>query len=125
MSARHTEPARTGQRLLDDAFLSGDGTACRDEARSQRAGRRRASIVRCPPVMRRRTRLAAWSLLILVAVPLAAQTGGDGDVLACIRDEANARSQILRSVHFLADVYGPRLTGSPNLKAAGEWAVAT
>jgi carboxypeptidase Q len=74
--------------------------------------------------MRRRTRLAAWSLLILVAVPLAAQTGG-GDVLARIRDEANSRSQILRSVHFLADVYGPRLTGSPNLKAAGEWAVAT
>jgi hypothetical protein len=73
--------------------------------------------------MKVRTRLAAW--LILVAVPLAAQTGGDADVLARIRDEASSRSQILRSVHVLADVYGPRLTGSPNLKAAGEWAVAT
>jgi len=70
-------------------------------------------------------KLAAWSLLILVAVPLAAQTGSDADVLARIRDEANARSQILRSVHFLTDRYGPRLTGSPNLKAAGEWAVST
>ena len=26
-------------------------------------------------------------------------------------------------MHFLADVYGPRLTGSPNHKAAAEWAV--
>ena len=74
-------------------------------------------------------RWTAWSLLVLVAVPLAAQSGASGsnhaDVLARIRDEANSRSQILRSVHFLTDLYGPRLTGSPNLKAAGEWAVAT
>src|SRR5205085_11129523 len=25
--------------------------------------------------------------------------------------------------HFLTDVYGPRLTGSPNHKAAAEWAI--
>ena len=24
---------------------------------------------------------------------------------------------------YLTDVYGPRLTGSPNIRAAGEWAV--
>ena len=35
------------------------------------------------------------------------------------------RSQIMRTLHFLTDVYGPRLTGSPSLKAAGEWAVKT
>ena len=34
------------------------------------------------------------------------------------------RSQILSTLHVLTDVYGPRLTGSPNLKQAGEWAVA-
>ena len=28
----------------------------------------------------------------------------------------------MRTMHFLADVYGPRLTGSPNHKAAAEWA---
>jgi hypothetical protein len=72
-----------------------------------------------------RAGLAAWSLLAAVAVPLAAQSAADRDVLARIRDEASARSQIMRSVHFFADVYGPRLTGSPSLKAAGEWAVAT
>jgi hypothetical protein len=29
----------------------------------------------------------------------------------------------MRTMHFLTDVYGPRLTGSPNHKAAAEWAV--
>jgi hypothetical protein len=29
----------------------------------------------------------------------------------------------MHTLHFLADVYGPRLTGSPNHKAAAEWAV--
>ena len=40
-----------------------------------------------------------------------------------IRKEEQANSQIMRTLHFLTDVYGPRLTGSPNLKAAGEWAI--
>ena len=33
-------------------------------------------------------------------------------------------SQIMRTMHYLTDVYGPRLTGSPNHKAAAEWTVA-
>lgn len=40
-----------------------------------------------------------------------------------IRQEGVGSSQIMRTMHVLTDVYGPRLTGSPNLKAAGEWAV--
>ena len=40
-----------------------------------------------------------------------------------IRKAENADSQIMRTLHFLADVYGPRLTGSPNHKAAAEWTV--
>src|SRR5262249_28627104 len=47
----------------------------------------------------------------------------DGELAARIRDEGMFRSQILRTMHFLTDVYGPRLTGSPNLKAAGQWAI--
>jgi carboxypeptidase Q len=42
---------------------------------------------------------------------------------AQIRKEGRERSQILRTMHFLTDVYGPRLTGSPNHKAAAEWAI--
>jgi hypothetical protein len=41
---------------------------------------------------------------------------------ARIRAEGRERSQITRTLHFLTDVYGPRLTGSPNHKAAAEWA---
>jgi hypothetical protein len=29
----------------------------------------------------------------------------------------------MRTLHFLTDRYGPRLTGSPNLEAAGQWAI--
>jgi carboxypeptidase Q len=45
------------------------------------------------------------------------------DINAKIRKEEGDNSQIMRTMHFLTDVYGPRLTGSPNLKAAGEWAI--
>src|SRR5690349_13644554 len=47
----------------------------------------------------------------------------DGEVQAKIRSEGMERSQIMRTMHFLTDVYGPRLTGSPNHKAAAEWAI--
>jgi hypothetical protein len=39
-----------------------------------------------------------------------------------IRKEARERSQLMRTLHFLTDVHGPRLTGSPNYKVAAEWA---
>ncbi|MBA3269496.1 MAG: M20/M25/M40 family metallo-hydrolase [Acidobacteria bacterium] len=47
----------------------------------------------------------------------------DHQALARIRSEAAERSQILNTLHMLTDVYGPRLTGSPNLKAASDWVV--
>jgi hypothetical protein len=48
----------------------------------------------------------------------------DHAVNARIRAEARDRSRIMRTLHVLTDVYGPRLTGSPNHKAAAEWAVS-
>jgi carboxypeptidase Q len=45
------------------------------------------------------------------------------DVFAQIRKEGMENSQIMRTLHYFTDVYGPRLTGSPNLLAAGNWAV--
>ena len=32
-------------------------------------------------------------------------------------------SQIMKTMHYLTDVYGPRLTGSPNHENAAKWAV--
>jgi carboxypeptidase Q len=52
-----------------------------------------------------------------------AQEKIDRDIYWKIRREATDNSQILRTLHFLTDVYGPRLTGSPNLKAAQDWVV--
>jgi carboxypeptidase Q len=47
----------------------------------------------------------------------------DADVMWKIRREATERSQIMRTLHMLTDVYGPRLTGSPNLRRAQDWLV--
>jgi len=59
----------------------------------------------------------------LVGAILVAQERPDQQVLWKIRQEATANSQIMRTLHMLTDVHGPRLTGSPSLKAAGEWAI--
>ena len=48
----------------------------------------------------------------------------DHAINARIRAEARDRSQIMQTLHVLTDVYGPRLTGSPNHKAAAEWTIA-
>ena len=61
-------------------------------------------------------------ILSLLTLPVVAQNG-TGDLLARIRAEAMQRSQIMKTMHMFTDVYGPRLTGSPNHKAAAEWAV--
>lgn len=40
-----------------------------------------------------------------------------------IRQEETDNSQVMHFVHYLTDVYGPRLTGSPNYRAACQWAI--
>ncbi len=64
----------------------------------------------------------ALVVMTLAATPLA-QEKIDTDIQWKIRREATENSQIMRTMHFLTDVYGPRLTGSPNLKAAQDWIV--
>jgi carboxypeptidase Q len=63
--------------------------------------------------------------IALLATPVVAEEKLNADINAKIRTEENSHSQIMRTLHFLTDVYGPRVTGSPNLKAAGEWAIKT
>src|SRR5690348_17036877 len=64
-------------------------------------------------------------VLALLAVPMKAQAPGIADVYAQIRAEETNNSKIMWIIHEVADVYGPRLTGTPNLKAADDWAVKT
>ena len=66
--------------------------------------------------------VALLLILSLLSLPVAAQNGS-GDMLSRIRKEAMERSQIMKTMHMFTDLYGPRLTGSPNHKAAAEWAV--
>ena len=67
-------------------------------------------------------RVVALSLVFaLLSLPTLGQNGSD--TLSRIRKEAMERSQIMKTMHMFTDVYGPRLTGSPNHKAAAEWAV--
>ena len=74
--------------------------------------------------MLKRRVVALLMLFSLLSLPIAAQnSNGGGDMLARIRKEAMERSQIMKTMHMFTDVYGPRLTGSPNHKAAAEWAV--
>jgi len=48
----------------------------------------------------------------------------DEDVIARIREEGFQRSQIMDLVGYMTDVLGPRLTASPNMRRAQQWAKA-
>jgi carboxypeptidase Q len=71
--------------------------------------------------------LLVISGLLFSTAPLAAQAQQekiDLDATAKIKDEGMKRSQVMEILSYLTDVPGPRLTGSPNIKAAQEWAKA-
>lgn len=62
---------------------------------------------------------------LLAAMPAPAQAPGVLEVCAQIRAEETNNSKIMWIIHEVADVYGPRVTGTSNLKAADDWAVKT
>ena len=64
-----------------------------------------------------------FGILMQTAPFVAAQVGKNAEINAMIRKEAMGNSQVMNTVHYFTDVYGPRLTGSPKLEMAGEWAV--
>ena len=71
-----------------------------------------------PPTLMRTT---ATFVLAVFSSSLNAQERIDYEAVAKIRKEGRANSQIMRTLHFLTDAYGPRVTGSPNHKTAAEW----
>lgn len=71
-------------------------------------------------------RLLAASALLLSGVWVINSQTNNGEpvdyrMISAIRQEELGNSQALEHVTWLADVYGPRLTGSPNFKDAGDW----
>jgi carboxypeptidase Q len=78
----------------------------------------------------RHTSSAAVVLLaLLAALPRAADGPAtekiDLDAVYRIKDEGLQRSKVMDIESYLTDVYGPRLTGSPNIKEAADWAQKT
>lgn len=70
---------------------------------------------------------SAVSLAVAVfALPAHGQTEKvDLQAIQKIRDEGFNRSKIMEIASWLTDVYGPRLTGSPGAKKAGDWTIQT
>ncbi|MEO8360867.1 MAG: peptidase M28, partial [Vicinamibacteria bacterium] len=68
-------------------------------------------------------RTAAACVLAAFGITVQAQERIDYEAVAKIRKEGRDNSQIMKTLHMLTDVYGPRLTGSPNHKAAADWVV--
>jgi carboxypeptidase Q len=63
-------------------------------------------------------------LLIGAVAPAVAQNTHDkpvADIVAKIKEEGLKHSQVMEVLSYITDVYGPRLTCSPNIKAAQEW----
>ncbi len=69
----------------------------------------------------------ATTILALTCFALPAQSRAqapekvDAAMLERIRDEGMQRSQAMETIGWLTDVYGPRLTGGPEIREAGDW----
>ena len=63
-------------------------------------------------------------LFLLVPELLPAQERIDLNVIHKIKtEELGPNSKVMEIMHRLTDQYGPRLTNSPQFRAAGDWAV--
>jgi hypothetical protein len=72
-----------------------------------------------------RTFAVAAVIVAVTAIPYSAQSALDPQINEKIRQEEAQNSQVMKTLHYLADVHGPRVTGSPGHKAAAQWAIDT
>lgn len=70
--------------------------------------------------------LLAAAILVAAPGPAAAQTPEpvDLDAIYRLKDEGFERSKVMETLSFLTDVHGPRLTNSPQMRAAAAWTVS-
>jgi carboxypeptidase Q len=78
--------------------------------------------------IRTRAAIALPVVCLIVTLPGRAQTDTppesvDYDAIYKIKEEGFQRSKAMEIASYLTDVYGPRLTGSPNIRQAADWAV--
>jgi carboxypeptidase Q len=65
------------------------------------------------------------ALFLLQVMPMTAEAPEISEIHSQIRAEETNNSKIMWIIHEVADVHGPRVTGTPNLKSADDWAVET
>ena len=75
--------------------------------------------------MNKRALLTVAALSSLMVLGTYAQSPSLADMNKRLRDEETNNSKVMWILHEITDVHGPRLTGSPGLRAAQDWAVET
>lgn len=63
-------------------------------------------------------------LLLVFSFPAIAEEDIDLEVINQIRDEGFTHSEVVDILRHLSDEIGPRLTGSPGMKAANDWTLS-
>src|SRR4029077_21052498 len=83
----------------------------------------------CHSMQFRPTFALTAAIATLVALPISAQRPMtekiDLDAVYRIKDEGLQHSKVMEIESYLTDVYGPRLTGSPNIREAADYAQKT
>jgi hypothetical protein len=74
-------------------------------------------------MLSKKTRTICLASVLAIPLLLLAEEKVDLGIVNRIRAEEFNNSKVMDTMFYIADVYGPRLTGSPNYKAAGDWAV--
>src|SRR5258706_4439480 len=74
-------------------------------------------------IVRKHAGALAVFVVWLAVLPLVAQAPSQADLSAIhqIKDEGFNNSKVMEIMSYLTDVYGPRLTNSPNIKEAANW----
>src|SRR5437867_7407447 len=74
-------------------------------------------------MVRKHASALAVFVVSLIVLPLAAQAPGQSELSAIhqIKDEGFNDSKVMEIMSYLTDVYGPRLTNSPDIKEAANW----
>jgi hypothetical protein len=60
--------------------------------------------------------------LSIVSYFLFAQESLDEEVIARIKAEGFQKSRVMETLVYMSDIYGPRLSGSPDFREAADWA---
>lgn len=71
----------------------------------------------------KRSTVITLMLVIAYVFIVQAQESVDLQVIMKIKEEGFNNSQVMEILFYLTDAHGPRLTSSPNFKAASQWCV--